>query len=242
MELNSKSLKIIIASLYLIILIVGLYYLFSAIDLKDLTSYDFIKSKREVIFNFKEENFLLLSIGFFLFCIIWVLFLGFAGPLLIFGGFVFGKWLGTVLVVVSTTIGATLLYFLVGIFFRDFIKNKLMPKFYKLKEIFSKNDTLYFMCFRFIGGGGTPYAIQNVLPIIFDLSIKKYFVATLIGSAPSMFIMTALGSGIERVIDKNETISIIQVAKSPEIYLPLIGFFIILILAFIVKKFFFQTT
>jgi len=129
MELNSKSLKIIIASLYLIILIVGLYYLFSAIDLKDLTSYDFIKSKREVIFNFKEENFLLLSIGFFLFCIIWVLFLGFAGPLLIFGGFVFGKWLGTVLVVVSTTIGATLLYFLVGIFFRDFIKNKLMPKF-----------------------------------------------------------------------------------------------------------------
>ena len=96
--------------------------------------------------------------------------------------------------------------------------------------------------FPFIGGGGTPYAIQNVLPIIFDLSIKKYFVATLIGSAPSMFIMTALGSGIERVIDKNETISIIQVAKSPEIYLPLTGFFIILILAFIVKKFFFKTT
>ena len=81
------------------------------------------------------------------------------------------------------------------------------------------------MCFRFIGGGGTPYAIQNVLPIIFDMPIKKYIVATFIGSAPSMFVTTALGSGIEKVIDKNETLSVFRVVTSPDIYLPLIGFF-----------------
>ena len=63
------------------------------------------------------------------------------------------------------------------------------------------------MCFRFIGGGGTPYAIQNVLPIIFNMQIKKYiFRHTSLGSAPSMFVTTALGAE-EKVIDKNEKLS-----------------------------------
>ena len=183
---------------------------------------------------------MLLSFGFFLFCILWVLFLGFASPLLIFGGFVFGTWLGISLILVSTTIGATLLYYIVGIFFRDLINEKLTPKFYKLKEIFKKNGTFYFLCFRLIGGGGTPYAIQNVLPIIFDLPIKKYAIATFLGSAPSMFVTTALGSGIEKVIGKNETLSIFKVISSPEIYLPLIGFLIILFATFFFKNFFFD--
>ena len=147
--------------------------------------------------------------------------------------------MSTVALLGILTLIPRILYFLVGIFFRDFVKEKLIPKFFKLKEIFSKNDTLYFMCFRFVGGGGTPYAVQNVLPIIFDMSIKKYFIATFLGSAPSMFVTTALGSGLEKVIDKNETLNIFQVISSPEISFPLIGFFIILIIAFIFKKIFF---
>ena len=35
------------------------------------------------------------------------------------------------------------------------------------------NDILYFMSFRFVGGGGTPYAVQNVLPILFNMSAKN---------------------------------------------------------------------
>jgi len=240
MDLNSRNLKLIIGTAYLILLLMGLFFLFSAIDLKDLTNYDFIRSNRDIIFEYKQENFFLLSIGFFLFCIVWVLFLGFAMPLLIFAGFVFGKWIGISLVLFSTTIGATLLYLIVRIFFRDSIREKLIPRFSKLKEVFSKNDTFYFMCFRFIGGGGTPYAIQNVLPIIFDMPIKKYIIATFIGSAPSMFVTTALGSGIEKVIDKNETLSVFRVVTSPDIYLPLIGFFLILIATFFFKKTFFN--
>ena len=95
------------------------------------------------------------------------------------------------------------------------------------------------MCFRFIGG--TPYAIQNVLPIIFDMRIKNYFLATLLGSVPSMFVMVALGSGIENVIDENESLNFFGVLTTPNIYIPLIGFFIILISAIIIKKIFFNT-
>ena len=97
------------------------------------------------------------------------------------------------------------------------------------------------MSYRFIGGGGTPYAIQNILPILFNMPVKNYIIATFVGSMPSMFVTVALGSGIERIIDKNEELSIFNVINSPEIYFPIIGFAVILIVALFIKKFYFKT-
>ena len=241
MNVNSLNLKIILGIIYLAIISICLYFLFSIVDIKDLMSYAFIKSNKDVILKYKNENFLFLTVIFFIFSVVWVLFLGFAMPLLIFSGFVFGKWWGILIALVSTTIGATLLYILVGFFFREMIEKKLAPKFSKLRRFFIKNDIIYFMSYRFAGGGGTPYAIQNILPILFNMSVKNYVIATFVGSMPSMFVTVALGSGIESIIDKNETLSIFRVINSPEIYLPIIGFFIILVIAFLIKKFYFKT-
>jgi len=240
MKLNSLNSKLIIGAAYISIISIGLYFLFSAVDIKDLTSYEFIRENKDIILKYKNENFLLLTAIFFIFSIVWVLLLGFAMPLLIFSGFVFGKWWGIVIVLTGTTIGAVLLYILVGFFFREAIKNKLAPKFSKLREFFIKNDILYFTSFRFIGGGGAPYAVQNVLPILFDMSVKNYLIATFVGSMPSMFVTVSLGSGIENVIDQNESLSIFTVLFSPEIYLPIIGFFVILIVAVGIKKYYFK--
>ena len=240
MNLNSLNLKIIIGTIYLAIISIGLYFLFSVVDINDLMSYEFIRLNKDVILKYKNENFLFLTIIFFIFCIIWTLLLGFAMPLLIFSGFVFGKWWGILIVLTSTTMGAALVYLLAGFFFREAINEKLAPKFSKLKEFFNRNDIIYFMCFRFVGGGGTPYAIQNILPILFNMPIKNYIIATFIGSMPSMFVTVSLGSGIEKIIDKHVELSISTVLFAPEIYIPIIAFFLILISAFVIKKFYFK--
>jgi len=240
MNLNSLKLKFILGAIYLSVILIGLYFLFSAIDIKDLMSYEFIRLNKDIIQKYKSENFLFLTFVFFVFSIVWVLLLGFVMPLLLFAGFVFGKWWGISIVLTSTTIGATLLYMLVGFFFRETIKQKLAPKFSKLKEFFMKNDILYFMSFRFIGGGGAPYAVQNVLPILFNMSIKNYVIATFVGSMPSMFVTIALGSGIENVIEQNAQLSVSTVLYSPEIYIPIIAFFVIFIIAFAIRKFYFK--
>ena len=232
--------KFIIGAIYLAIISIGLYFLFSVVDIKDLMSYEFIRINKDVILKYKSENFLLLTSIFFIFSVIWVLLLGFAMPLLIFSGFVFGKWWGIIIVLTSTTIGATLLYLLVGFFFRETIKKKLAPKFSKLKEFFNKNDIVYFTSFRFVGGGGVPYAVQNIIPILFNMPIKNYIIATFVGSMPSMFVTVSLGSGIENVIDENESLNITTVLLSPEIYIPIIGFFIILFVALLIKKYYFK--
>tara|TARA_Y100000590_G_scaffold469280_1_gene655930 strand:+ start:1461 stop:2186 length:726 start_codon:yes stop_codon:yes gene_type:complete len=240
MKLNTLNIKVTLGITYIALIVIGLYFLLSVIDIKDLTSYEFVRSNKDVILKYKNENFIFLSTIFFIFCIVWILLLGFASPLLIFSGFVFGKWWGVLIVLTSTTIGATLLYFIVGFFFRDLIEEKLAPKFSKLREFFRKNDILYFMSYRFVGGGGTPYPIQNILPILFNMPIKNYMIATFAGSFPSMFVTVSLGSGIESVIDKNAELSFSSVLLSPEIYVPIIAFLIILIFAFIIKKFYFK--
>ena len=122
-------------------------------------------------------------------------------------------------------------------FSSQFPKNYLLPK---LQEFFIKNDILYFTSFRFVGGGGAPYVVQNVLPILFNMSVKNYLIATFVGSMPSMFVTVSLGSGIENVIDQNASLNIFTVLFSPEIYLPIFGFFIILIVALMIKKFYFK--
>ena len=134
MNPNSLNLKLILGIIYLVIISIGLYLLFSVVDIKDLMSYEFIRLNKDIILKYKDENFLLIAFAFFIFSIIWVLLLGFAMPLLIFSGFVFGKWWGITIVLISTTIGATLLYILVGFFFREMIEKRLAPKFSKLRK------------------------------------------------------------------------------------------------------------
>ena len=240
MDLKLLNIKWAIGFIYLLLLIVGITFLLSKYNISDFFSYEFIRLNKNVILEYRRENFLILTILFFTFSIVWVLMLGFAMPLLIFSGFVFGKWWGILIVLTSTSIGATLLYFLAGLFFRDIIQEKFAPKFSKLKKFFNKNELTYFMFFRFIGGGGTPYAVQNTLPILFNMSMKNYIIATFLGSMPSMFVTVSIGSGIESIIDQNAKLSAVNVIFSPEIYIPIVCFFILLLIGFVIKKLYFK--
>ena len=240
MKVESTNLKVILGGLYLIVLFAAIYFLFSNFDLKDLTSYDFIKENRETILKYKDNNIFFLSIIFFIITIFLNLLLTpMVLPTLIIG-FIFGKWLGTFILVFGNTLGAFLLYRLAKTFFSDLIEAKFKTKFSKFISFFNKNELVYFMCFRFMGGAGTPFPIQNVLPVLFNMSVKNYIVATFLGLIPATFVTVALGSGIEQIIEKNDKLSFSSVFYSPEIYLPICGFFIILVFAFIIKKFFFK--
>ena len=64
---------------------------------------------------------------------------------------------------------------------------KLHNKFHYLEKIFSKNELLVMIIFRFVGL--VPFFIANLLPVIFNISIKNYYLGTLIGIFPAIFIM-----------------------------------------------------
>jgi len=240
MKLESSNFKIYLGSIYLIVLFIAIYFLFETFDLKDLTSYEFIKENRETILKYKDNNIFFLTIIFFIITIFLNLLLT---PMLIptlIIGFIFGKWLGTLILIFGNTLGGFLLFCLAKTFFNDLIEKKFKTKFSTFIDFFNRNEMFYFMCFRFIGGGGTPFPIQNILPVLFNMSPKNYILATLLGIIPTTFVTVALGSGFEQIIDQNEKLSFLSVIQSQEIYLPIIGFFIILIVGYFVKKFYFK--
>jgi len=240
MKLESSNFKIYLGGVYLIVLLIAVYFLFSTFDIKDLTSYEFIKENRGTILKYKDNNIFFLTIIFFIITIFLNLLLC---PMLIptlVIGFIFGKWLGTLILIFGNTLGGFLLYRLAKTFFSDLIEKKFKTKFSKFIVFFNKNETIYFMCFRFIGGGGTPFPIQNVLPVLFNMSTKNYIIATLLGIIPTTFVTAALGSGIEKIIEQNAKLSFLPVIQSPEIYLPIMGFFIILVVALFIKKLYFK--
>jgi uncharacterized membrane protein YdjX (TVP38/TMEM64 family) len=236
---KTKNIKIIIGLFYLILLFIFLYLFFSKFTLEEITTYKFIQANREYLANIKQTNTILLLFAFLIFTIIWVLILGFASPILLAAGFIFGKWLGVLLAVGSLSIGATILYIFAGYFFKDLIKEKFLNKFKNLETKFKKNEFIFFLIYRFVGG--IPFQIANLLPILFNVKRKNYFFGSFLGIMPQGFIITSLGSGISEIIKNNDTVpSLLDLLSSNEIYLPILGFIFLVFLTIILKKFFYK--
>ena len=236
---KSKKIKIIIGIIYLILLSIFLYLFFSKFTFEEITTYKFIQANREYLANIKQTNTILLLFAFLIFTIIWVLILGFASPILLAAGFIFGKWLGVLLAVGSLSIGATILYIFAGYFFKDLIKEKFLNKFKNLETKFKKNEFIFFLIYRFVGG--IPFQIANLLPILFNVKRKNYFFGSFLGFMPQGFIIASLGSGISEIIKNNDTVpSLLDLLSSNEIYLPILGFIFLVFLTIILKKFFYK--
>ena len=176
---------------------------------------------------------------FILFCIIWTLAGGFGSPIILFAGFVFGNWFGTLLLIFGMTIGATGLYIFANYFLKDLIRQKFLNKFKNLELKFKKSEFLYLLIYRFVGG--IPFAISNVLPCIFNVKTPNFFLATFIGMIPQLFIVTSIASGLEKIIDQNlEAPGIMDVITAPNIYIPLIIFLGLVVVTIFVRKIFYK--
>jgi uncharacterized membrane protein YdjX (TVP38/TMEM64 family) len=236
---KARKIKLFIGIFYLMIVGIFLYFFFSKYSFQEITSYEFIKNNRDYFFELKQSNQFLLAIIFILFTIIWVLLAGFGSPVAIFAGFIFDKWLGSLIVVVGLSAGATLLYLFANYFLKDLIKEKFLQKFQNLDKKFKKSEFTYLLIYRFIGG--IPFAISNILPCIFNVKLSNFFVATVIGMLPQLFLICSIGSGLEKVIDQNlKAPSPKELITYPEIYIPLIVFVCLILVTIFLRKLFYK--
>jgi uncharacterized membrane protein YdjX (TVP38/TMEM64 family) len=232
---KSKKVKITLGLFYLLVVSSFLYFFFSKFTLEELTSYEFIKNNRDYFFGLKQTNLFLISLIFLISSIVWFVMAGFGLPAALLAGFIFGKWLGTFILIIGMTIGATILYIIGNYFFKDIIKEKFLIKFKNLETKFKKSEFIYLLAYRFIGG--IPFALANVLPCIFNVRVSNFFWATLIGLTPQLFLVVSIGSGLEKIIEQNlETPKITELLFSPDIYIPLSIFVILLVVTFFFRK------
>ena len=182
----------------------------------------------------------MLSIIFLGLTILWVFpFLGFGSPVALMGGFIFGKWIGTILVVLGLSIGATFIYLFGNYFLKEIIREKFLNKFQNLEQKFKKSEFIFLLVYRFIGG--IPWQLSCLLPTLFNVKLSNFFFATLIGIIPQIFLAVSIGSGLEKVIDQNSEVpGITDIIFSADIYLPILAFFGLIILSIFLRKFFYK--
>ena len=166
--------------------------------------------------------------------------LGFGSPILIFSGIIFGKWIGTLISLISISFGSLCLYIIGSYFFSDLINKILKNKFTKFIERFQKNEFYYFLAFRAAGGLGIPFGLQNLLPVIFKIKNHNYFFASFFGFIPHFFIWNAIGAGINKFIKEADEFSMLSLIMSKEIYIPILIFVILFIFSLLIKKKFFN--
>jgi len=236
---KEKKIKIFLGSAYILIVSIFLWFFFSKFSFQDFSSYELIRDNRDTLEQVKNSNIFISSILFLLGTIIWVLLLGFGSPVLLVGGFVFGKWLGTLIIVFGLSIGATFLYMFANYFLKDLIEEKFSSRFNNLTEKFKENEFTFFLIYRFIGG--IPFFISNILPTIFNVKIRNFFLGSVIGMTPQLFVGASLGAGLNKILEENsEAPSLLQLLLTPDIYLPIIGIITLVLIGFLLRKKFYS--
>ena len=236
----SKNLKTFLGICYLIILIAFLYFIFASIEISKLNDFLYYKELQKDLSNFVSESIITNLIYFFIFAVIWVALLGFGAPLLIISGILFGQWIGTLISVISISVGALILYSIGNFFFRDLVKKILQQKIDKYILLFKKNEFYYFFIYRFIGGLGVPFGLQNLIPILFGMGKLNYFLSSFFGFIPGFFIFNTIGAGLNSYVEQTDNFNMLDFIFTPKIYLPILMFACLMIISLIMKKKFFD--
>ena len=237
---KTKKVKLFIGISYLSLVLIFLLLFFSKFSLQEITSYEFIKENRLYFLELKSSNLFLISLIFLFLTVLWVFpFLGFGSPIALLGGFILGKWIGTIIVVLGLSIGATFLYIFGNYFLKDIVREKFLNRFKTLEIKFKNSEFIFLLIYRFIGG--VPWQLSCLLPTLFDVKIRNFFFATCIGIIPQIFLAVSIGNGLEKIIEENaEVPKISDILFSSEIYIPIFAFIFLVFITIFLRKLFYK--
>ena len=237
---KTKKVKLFIGISYLSLVLIFLLLFFSKFSLQEITSYEFIKENRLYFLELKSSNLFLISLIFLFLTVLWVFpFLGFGSPIALLGGFILGKWIGTIIVVLGLSIGATFLYIFGNYFLKDIVREKFLNKFKTLEIKFKNSEFIFLLIYRFIGG--VPWQLSCLLPTLFNVKIRNFFFATCIGIIPQIFLAVSIGDGLEKIIEENaEVPKLSDILFSSEIYIPIFAFVFLVFITIFLRKLFYK--
>ena len=82
--------------------------------------------------------------------------------------------------------------------------------------------------------------MQNLIPILFRMKKINYFFSSLFGFIPGFFIINTIGAGLNNYIEQADKFNMIDLILTPNIYLPIFMFVVLMIISLLIKKNFFD--
>jgi len=112
-------------------------------------------------------------------------------------GFLFGRWVGTALIVIAGTLGATILFLAARYVFKDAARRRLGEAGEKINEGFTRNAFSWMLFLRLTPL--FPFFLVNLAPALTDIPVRTYVLATFIGILPGTFVFANLGQTLGRI-------------------------------------------
>ena len=192
--------------LIIIISIVVIFLLFGGSELMELETF---KTHKDTLLSYVKNNYWLM----FLACgLIYTLSTALSLPggiaLSLMLGFLFGRWAGTLLIVISATIGASLIFLLARYLLADWAKQRLQQSNLAEKIIngFEADAFNYLLFLRLVPL--FPFWLVNLAPAFTPVSTRIYVIATFIGIIPGSFVFANLGRSLSKIDNLNQLLSL----------------------------------
>lgn len=203
MEDKKTGLKKMLPLLGIIIIAVLAYW-----QLGDFLSFEALAENRESLIAWRDSNYLLAVV---VFVAIYIGAVAFSVPGGVFlslgGGFLFGLPVGTALIVVAATIGATAIFLAAKTGLGDALHAKMMRNgdgvMAKMKKGLKENEVSYLFIMRLVPA--VPFFVANLAPAFLGVSLRNYVFTTFFGIIPGTAVFVWIGSGLGEVFARGET-------------------------------------
>ena len=207
---------------------------FFALGFDQYVSFEALREHRDVLANFVATNPLVAPLAFI---VIYAVVVAFSLPggaiMTIAGGFLFGTALGTAWVVLSATLGATILFVIAKTSLGNPLRAKAGPWLKKMENGFQENGLSYLLVLRLIPL--FPFFVVNLVPAFLGVHLRTYVIGTLVGIVPGSFVYATVGAGLGSIFDQNEAFTATGIL-TPEIVTALLGLSVLSLLPVAYKK------
>ena len=210
---------------------IGAFFLF---DLDRFVTFEALRQHRETLNLFVQDYGLWAALVYgAIYATAVALSLPGGAVMSITGGFLFGWILGSVLVVVSATIGATLLFVIAKSTVGEALRAKAGPWVNRMAEGFQENALSYLLVLRLVPL--FPFFVVNLVPAFLGVPLRTYVVGTFIGIIPGSFVFTTVGAGLGSIFDSGEEFTAAGIL-TPEIIAALVGLAVLALIPVVYKK------
>ena len=202
----------------------------------DYLSLDALAANREALLAWRDQNFWLAA-ATFMGAYVAVVALSIPGALwmTLAGGFLFGLWPGALMILISATIGATIVFLIargsLGATFRE----QAGPWLQRIERGFKEDQTSYLLIMRLTPV--VPFFIANVAPALLGVQARTFVWTTFAGIAPGTAVYTWVGSGLGAALEAGQDArDIAGVIFEPTVLGPILGLAALSALPIFLKK------
>ncbi|MFO7921423.1 MAG: VTT domain-containing protein [Nioella sp.] len=206
------------------------------IFLGDYLTFDTLRENREALLDFRDAHYVAVVAAYMA---IYVLIVAFSLPgatiATLTGGFLFGLFPGVFFILVSATIGATIIFLAARFGFGEALSARMdasSGRVRRISEAIRENELSALFLIRLVPL--VPFFVANVLPAFVGVSLHRYLFTTFFGIMPGTAVYTWVGAGLGAVFARGDTPDL-SIIFEPMVLGPILGLCALALLPVILK-------